>query len=149
MIRELAEFEKALDSCLATEETLSKTLTFEPSSSDPNPTPGYARTFLILSDNKVAGMALYFFNYSTWLATPGIYLEDLFVRPAYRRKGFAKALLRRLGEEAAKVSDGKGRLEWSCLKWNQGALDTYKAMGAKTQDEWIGLRVEGEGLRKM
>lgn len=94
-------------------------------------------------------MALYFTNYSTWLATPGIYLEDLFIRPQYRRRGFAKALLRRLGREAAELSGGKGRLEWSCLKWNKDALSTYEAMGAKTQDEWIGLRVEGEGLTKM
>lgn len=153
MIRELADFEKALDRVEATESTLSSTLSFAPCSSDPHPdnSNGYAKTFLILdpATKRVAGMALYFNNYSTWLSCPGIYLEDLFIRPDFRRRGYAKRLLRRLGEEAAKISGGKGRLEWSCLRWNQNALDTYKAMGASTQDEWIGLRVEGEGLTKM
>lgn len=144
MIKELAEFEKALDRVEATEESLTSSLSWAPDFSG-----GYAKTFLILCDDKVAGMALHFHNYSTWLSCPGIYLEDLFIRPEYRRRGYAKALLRRLGEEASKISGGKGRLEWSCLKWNQGALDTYKSMGAATQDEWIGLRVEGNGLTKM
>jgi len=144
MIRELALFEKALDRVEATESSLASTLSFAPDFSS-----GYAKTFLILLDDKVAGMAMYFNNYSTWLACPGIYLEDLFIKEEYRRKGFAKALLRRLGEEAASISGGKGRLEWSCLRWNQNALSTYKAMGAETMDEWIALRVEGEGLTKM
>lgn len=144
MIRDLALFEKALDRVEATESSLASTLSFAPDFSS-----GYAKTFLILLDNKIAGMAMYFNNYSTWLACPGIYLEDLFIKEEYRRRGYAKALLRRLGEEAASISGGKGRLEWSCLRWNQNALSTYKAMGAATMDEWIALRVEGEGLTKM
>ncbi len=142
----------------ATEESLASTLSFAPDFEG-----GYAKTFLItvpaLSSTagqsaaspkeKVAGMALYFHNYSTWLATPGIYLEDLFIRPHFRRGGFATLLLKRLAEETAKVSGGRGRLEWSCLKWNVNALDFYERLGAEQMEEWVGLRVEGQGLRKL
>jgi len=155
LIRELASFEKAPDRVEATEALLLQTLSFAPFDAS-TPDRGYARTFLLTypasSSNlkeTVGGMALYFHNYSTWLATPGIYLEDLFVRPEYRRKGNATRLLRRLAQEAKEVSGGRGRLEWSCLKWNTEALDFYRGIGGVTQDEWIGVRVEGEGLVKM
>ena len=158
MIKELAGFEKADDRVEATEESLASTLSFAPDFKG-----GYAKTFLITvpalpstagqsaasSEERVAGMALYFHNYSTWLATPGIYLEDLFIRPRFRRGGFATLLLKRLAEETAKVSGGRGRLEWSCLKWNVNALDFYEKIGAEQMEEWVGLRVEGQGLRKL
>lgn len=158
MIKELAGFEKAADRVEATEESLGSTLSFAPDFKG-----GFAKTFLITvpeipstvgqsggsPHETVAGMALYFHNYSTWLATPGIYLEDLFIRPHFRRGGLATLLLQRLADETAKVSGGRGRLEWSCLKWNVNALDFYERIGAAKMDEWVGLRVEGQWLRKL
>lgn len=149
MIKELANFEEASHRVLATEATLLSTLTFAPSSSDPSPPVRYARTFILSVGEKVAGMALYFNNYSTWLATPGIYLEDLYVRQDFRRKGYAGLLLERLAQEASEISGGIGRLEWSCLKWNKNALDFYEKIGGERMEEWIGIRVEGERLRKL
>jgi len=180
MIHELAVFENAADSVLATEASLSLTLSFAPSphrhhskqdhsSSDshahntklppdaplqasahgqPTQASGYAKTFILTSpENEVAGMALFFHNYSTWRAAPGIFLEDLFVRPKYRRRGYATLLLRELAKEVIRI-DG-GRLEWSCLKWNENALKFYRSLGAVTMDEWVGLRVDGDALRKL
>jgi GNAT superfamily N-acetyltransferase len=94
-------------------------------------------------------MALYFYNFSTWTGVAGIYLEDLFVKPAYRKKGYGKALLKALAQEVVKI--GGKRLEWSCLNWNEPSLQFYQSevIGAKTKDEWVGLRVEGEGLDKL
>lgn len=163
MIKELAIYENALDSVQATEETLLATLSFAPSdasatttTTSTSTTPGFAKTFLILApagDNdptsapQVAGMALFFHNYSTWRAAPGIYLEDLFVRPAYRKRGYGKLLLRALASELLRINGG--RLEWSCLKWNESALGFYKSLGAQRMDEWVGLRVEGEAVRRL
>lgn len=160
MIKELADFEKALDRVQATESSLFKTLSFAPTASNPNPKPGYAYTLLLTlpsdgaatsksSKDQICGMAMYFNNYSTWTSCPGVYLEDLYVRPAYRRRGCATLLFKKLAEEASRISDGKGRLEWNCLRWNQGALDLYAWLGGKRQEEWVGIRVEGEGLKKM
>ena len=94
-------------------------------------------------------MGLYFYNYSTWTGVPGIYLEDLFVKPAYRKKGYGKALLKELAKEVLKV--GGKRLEWSCLDWNEPSLQFYQSevIGAKKKQEWVGLRVEGEALGKL
>jgi GNAT superfamily N-acetyltransferase len=94
-------------------------------------------------------MALYFYNFSTWTGVPGIYLEDLFVKPAYRKKGYGKALLRALAQEVVKV--GGKRLEWSCLDWNEPSLQFYQSevIGAKKKEEWVGLRVEGDALVKL
>lgn len=93
----------------------------------------------------IAGFALYFSNYSTFLAKPGIYLEDLFVLPAYRGTGLGRALLARLAEIA--VERGCGRLEWSVLDWNQPAIDFYQGLGARVMPEWRICRVTGEALR--
>jgi GNAT superfamily N-acetyltransferase len=95
----------------------------------------------------VAGMALFFSNYSTWTGKPGIYLEDLYVRPAFRRKGYASLLLQELASETLRL--GGKRLEWSCLKWNEGALRFYRGLGANTMDEWVGLRMDGDALPKL
>ncbi|KAJ8119030.1 hypothetical protein OPT61_g82 [Boeremia exigua] len=91
-------------------------------------------------------MALYFHNYSTWTAAPGIYLEDLFVREEYRKHGYGVALLKRLAQETVRI--GGKRLEWSCLDWNEPSLKFYQSekVGAKVKGEWVGLRVEGERL---
>lgn len=92
-------------------------------------------------------MALFFTNYSTWRGAPGVYLEDLYVRPHFRRKGYAGMLLKTLAEETLRL--GGKRLEWACLKWNENALKFYARIGAKRMDEWVGLRVDGEALEKL
>jgi GNAT superfamily N-acetyltransferase len=146
LIRELAEYEKALDSVLATEQTLLSSLSFAP-----NFGSGYAKTLLIFPngspDAKCAGMALFFTNYSTWRAAPGVYLEDLYVRPGARRKGYGKRLLCELAAETEKI--GGKRLEWSVLKWNEPSLKFYDSLGAQRMNEWVGMRTEGEALRKL
>nr|KAK5434745.1 Peroxygenase 1 [Exophiala xenobiotica] len=98
---------------------------------------------------EVAGMALFFHNYSTWTSAPGIYLEDLFVRPAYRGTGFGGALIQALAREC--VSLGCKRLDWSVLKWNEPSIKFYEGgnIGAKRMDEWMGMRVDGERLEEL
>lgn len=92
-------------------------------------------------------MALFFHNYSTWRAAPGIYLEDLFVRPEYRGRGYGTMLLRELARETERV--GGQRLEWSVLKWNEPSLKFYEGLGAIRMEEWVGMRVDGENLGRM
>lgn len=92
-------------------------------------------------------MALYFNNYSTWHAAPGIYLEDLFVRTQYRNKGYGKLLIGALAEEVLKI--GGKRLEWCCLKWNESSLCFYKALGAEQMTEWVTLRADGIALKRL
>lgn len=168
MIQELADYEKALHEVLATEESLRKTLSFPDPKAEGGFTAGYAKTLLIFSNTDTegsvaggnggnnhqdrglpAGMALYFHNYSTWTAAPGIYLEDLFVRPQYRGKGFGKALLKALARECLRL--GCKRLDWSVLKWNQPSIEFYlsDAVGATRMEEWVGMRVDGERLGKL
>ena len=159
LIRELADYEHALDKVEATEQSLLATLSF-PS----KPSKGYAKTLLLTTSapaesddpplvddhgQHVAGMALYFHNYSTWTSAPGIYLEDLFVRPAWQGRGYGTALLQALAAETLKV--GGRRLEWSVLKWNEPSIRFYEgeAIGAKRMEEWVGMRVEGEGLGRL
>ena len=96
-------------------------------------------------DGQAIGFAVYFFSYSTWLGTQGIYLEDLYVTPQARGTGAGKALLRHLAQEAC--AKGCGRLEWSVLDWNEPAIQFYKSIGAQPQDEWVRYRMEGETLR--
>lgn len=150
MIRELADYEKASSSVDATEESLLRTLSHADPSDTTTFSPGFAKTLLLTDpDNTIAGMALYFYNYSTWTGVPGIYLEDLFVKPAYRSKGYGKALLKELAREVLKV--GGKRLEWSCLDWNEPSLQFYQSevIGAERKTQWVGLRVDGEALGKL
>ncbi|KAI9763121.1 MAG: hypothetical protein M1840_000886 [Geoglossum simile] len=140
MIKELADYESAVDKVQATEESLLATLSFAPPGSALE--RGYARTMLIFDNNEPAGMALYFYNYSTWTGRPGIYLEDLFVRPPHRRKRFGQRLLRELAAEVLKV--GGARLDWSVMKWNEPSIN--ESIGAKPQSEWMSMRVDGEAL---
>ncbi|MCJ1300861.1 hypothetical protein MMC08_003660 [Hypocenomyce scalaris] len=143
LINELAAYEKASHEVLATPSTLLSTLSF-PS----NPGKGYAKTLLVIDpDGHCAGMALYFNNYSTWRASPGIYLEDLFIRPDYRKRGYGKMLLGELARETLVI--GGKRLEWSVLKWNQPSLEFYESLGAVRMEEWVGMRVERDGLEKL
>ncbi|KAG8526566.1 uncharacterized protein KY384_008767 [Bacidia gigantensis] len=170
LIHELAKYEKATHEVKATEASLRSSLSFPIS---PNPstnlastssqpkqdfTPGYARTLLLYPPhtNEAAGFALFFTSYSTWQASPGIFLEDLFVRPQYRKHGYGKLLFRVLAREAQRVhveSGGAGvaRLGWNVLKWNEPSIGFYtsEAIGAKPTDEWVGMRVEGEGVEKL
>ncbi|KAI9819316.1 MAG: hypothetical protein M1832_004021 [Thelocarpon impressellum] len=122
LIHALAAYEHETASVLASEASLRETLSFPPF-----PSPGYARTLLLLPPRgegqvkvEAAGFALYHTNYSTWRAAPGIYLEDLFVKPEHRGKGYGKALLRRLASEVRGIQGG--RLEWSVLKWNEPSI---------------------------
>ena len=135
-IKALAEYEHLSHDVIATEESLSTTLFGAHPAAEV--VIGYAE------DGTPAGFALYFSNYSTFLAKPGIYLEDLFVKPTFRGKGYGKALLvylARLAEER-----NCGRLEWSVLDWNTPAIDFYKSLGARPMDEWTVFRVTGEQL---
>lgn len=98
-------------------------------------------------DQKPVGFALYFFNYSTFLTKPGIYLEDLFVIPEYRGKGIGKALLNHLGKIA--LENDCGRIEWSVLDWNQPAIEFYQYIGAEILPDWRICRVTGEGIKNI
>ncbi|KAL5115156.1 Acetyltransferase (GNAT) domain [Pleosporales sp. CAS-2024a] len=149
LIQELADYAKASSSVEATTESLTRTLShYNPSTASFS--DGYAKTLLLTDpDGTIAGMALYFYNYSTWTGVPGIYLEDLFVKPAYRKKGYGKALLKALAQET--VSMGGKRLEWTCLDWNEPSLQFYQSevIGATQKKEWVGLRVQGDALAKL
>ncbi|KAH6868056.1 acetyltransferase [Alternaria rosae] len=149
LIKELALYENASDKVDSTEEILTRTLAhYDPSTSTFS--EGFARTLLLSDpDGTVAGMALYFYNYSTWTGVPGIYLEDLFVKESYRKKGYGKRLLKELAGEVLKV--GGRRLEWSCLDWNEPSLKFYESeiIGAQRKTAWVGLRVDGEALEKL
>lgn len=156
-IRELADYEHELDAVEANETTLLSTIAFAPddvesTSTAPNTestSPSRPARCLLLfnEEDKPAGMALYFYNYSTWRAKPGIYLEDLFVRPTERKKGYGKRLLVELAKEV--VASNGGRLEWSVLKWNEPSIKFYESIGAKPMNEWVGMRVDREGLTKL
>ena len=97
--------------------------------------------------SQPAGFALFFPNYSTFLAQPGIYLEDLFVLPEFRGRGIGKALLERLAGMA--IERGYGRLDWSVLDWNQPAIDFYEGLGARALDDWMQYRLTGEALQRL
>lgn len=149
LICELADYEKSSSGVEATEESLTRTLAhYDPSTSTFS--EGFARTTLLTDpDGTIAGMALWFYSYSTWTSEPGIYLEDLYVREKYRKKGYGKRLLKEVAKQVLKV--GGKRLEWSCLDWNKPSLDFYEseAIGAKRKDTWVGLRVDGDALSKL
>ncbi len=137
MIRQLAEFEKLLHEVVATETELEKSLF------GPHP---YAEVLLLEENSKAVGMALFFHNYSTFLAKPGIYLEDLFVLPSHRGKGYGRHLLQKLAQIT--VERNCGRLDWSVLDWNVDAIRFYEGFGAKALSDWTGFRLTGEALQK-
>ena len=134
-IQSLAEYERLRDSCVATEEKLRATLFSE------NPA---AEVIIARDGAEPMGFALFFHNYSTFLAQRGIYLEDLFVKPAARGKGVGFALLSALARIA--VERGCGRLEWAVLDWNELAIDFYKRIGAVPLDDWTTFRMTGDSL---
>lgn len=134
-IQDLAEYEKLSDACVATETALRQTLFGD---------RPYAEIIMADFDAQPAGFALYFHNYSTFRAKPGIYLEDLFVRPELRGKGIGKAMLKELARIA--VARGCARLEWSVLDWNEPSIQFYKSLGAVPLDDWTIYRVTGDAL---
>jgi GNAT superfamily N-acetyltransferase len=137
-IRALGEYERLQSEVVATEAALLATLFGE---------RPCAEVALAECDGHCAGFALHFHNYSTFLAQPGIYLEDLYVDPAFRARGVGKALLQHLARLA--IERGCGRLEWSALKWNRLAIDFYLGLGAVAMDEWCIYRLRGEPLRQL
>ncbi|KAI1824042.1 acetyltransferase [Xylaria intraflava] len=157
MIRELADYEHELDAVEATETSLAATIALAPddvesTSTAPNteataPTRPARCLMLFNEKGEAAGMALYFYNYSTWRAKAGIYLEDLFVRSSERKKGYGKRLLVELAKEVVAM-DG-GRLDWSVLKWNEPSIKFYESIGATAMSEWVGMRVDREALTKL
>jgi len=136
-VRELAEYEHLLHEAVASEERVRRDLF--------GPRP-YAEVIFACLDDEPVGFALFFHNYSTFVGKPGIYLEDLFVRPNVRGKGLGKALLTWLAAEA--VRRDCGRLEWSVLDWNEPSIKFYKSLGARPMDEWTIFRLDGEALRR-
>lgn len=137
LIRGLAKYEKMEDDCVATKEVLWNSL-FE---------RGAAEAVIGEYNGEPVGFALYFRNFSTFLAKPGIYLEDLYVKPELRGLGFGKALLSYLAKLA--VDTDCGRLEWTCLNWNEPSIRFYRGMGARPMSEWTTYREEGAALKKL
>jgi len=138
LVRDLATYERAPDEVTATEEQLIDVLFGERPA---------AETLLAFEGKSPAGFAVYFYNFSTWLGRPGLYLEDLFVNPDKRGKGYGRALL----VELAKIARdrGCGRMEWAVLNWNEPAIKFYRALGAKPMDEWTVFRLTPEEIVKL
>lgn len=136
-IKDLAEYEKMLEEVVATEEMLRYWLFKEKK----------AEVLFVMENEKEVGFALFFYNFSTFLGQAGIYLEDLFVLPEYRGKGYGKAILKQLAKIT--IERGCGRLEWSCLDWNKPSIDFYLSLGATPMEEWTTYRVTGDTLKKL
>lgn len=165
MINELAEYEKAPEEVIATEHDLMKALFGRDFSSaeydqhDSIASSGVANTphghpalyAFVIEDpedaDQLAGMAIWFLNYSTWQGKHGIYLEDLFVKPEFRGHGYGKALLQHLAKTCE--DRGYGRFQWWVLDWNSPAIEFYKSLGAVAMDEWTVYRVSGQALKDL
>src|SRR5215212_3910494 len=137
-IRDLARYEKLEDRVVATEEKVRATVFGD---------PRYAEVLIAEEEGRPVGFAIFFHNYSTFLAQPGIYLEDLYVEPDARGRGYGKALLARLAA-IAKERDC-GRVEWAVLDWNTPSINFYKSLGAIPHDDWTVYRLTGEALDKL
>ena len=138
LIQDLATYEKAPEQVEASEDDLLNTIFAK----DP-------RVFcdLVEVDGQIAGMAIWFLNYSTWQAKHGIYLEDLYIKPEFRARGYGKALLKHLAQICDK--EGYGRLQWWVLDWNSPAIEFYKSFGAEAMDEWTVYRTSGQALKDL
>ncbi len=136
-IKELADYEKMLEEVVADEKTLEEWM-FDKQK---------AEVIFLLEDGKEVGFALFFHNFSTFLGRAGIYLEDLYVRPEYRGKGYGKAILKKLASIA--VERGCGRLEWWCLDWNKPSIDFYLSLEAEPMSDWTVYRIAGDTLKKL
>ena len=137
-IKDLAEYERLAHAVVTNEDVLRRTLFGN---------PRFAEVLIAEDETGPVGFALFFHNFSTFLGVPGIYLEDLFVRPETRGKGYGKALLSKLASIAKER--GCGRVEWAVLNWNEPAIGFYKSLGARPQDEWQVYRVTGEALDRL
>ena len=137
-IRELAAYEKLAHEVMATDEKLRATL-FGPRQ--------FAEALIACADGEPVGFALFFHNYSTFLARPGLYLEDLYVRPAYRGRSFGRLLLTTIARIA--VERGCGRYEWTVLDWNKPSIAFYESLGAEMKEDWRIMRVTGAALDRM
>jgi GNAT superfamily N-acetyltransferase len=138
LIQDLATYEKAPDQVEASRDDLLNTIfAKEP------------RVFcdLVEVDGQIAGMAIWFLNYSTWQAKHGIYLEDLYIKPEFRAKGYGKALLKHLAQICDR--EGYGRLQWWVLDWNSPAIEFYRSFGAEAMDEWTVYRTSGQALKDL
>ncbi len=138
LIRELATYERAPDEVTATEEQLVDVLFGE------KPVP---EVLLAFEGRSPVGFAVFFHNFSTWLGRPGLYLEDLFVKPDKRGKGYGRALLVDLAKVAR--DRGCGRMEWAVLDWNEAAIKFYRSLGAKPMEEWTVFRLTRDGIAKL
>ena len=138
MIRAVATDEHAPDEVVATEEGLAEVLFGKKLA---------AEVLLAFENDRAVGFALFFHNFSTWLGRPGLYLEDLFVRPEDRGKDYGRALLIHLAKIAR--DRGCGRMEWAVLDWNEPAIEFYKKLGAKPMDEWTVFRLTRDGIAKL
>lgn len=136
-IKDLAAYEELLDEVVATEEILDEWIFGKDK----------AEVIFVMEEDVEVGFALFFHNFSTFLGRAGIYLEDLYVKPEYRNKGYGKALLERLAQIA--VERGCGRLEWWVLDWNTPSIEFYKSLGAEPMDDWTVFRITGDTLIKM
>jgi len=137
-IRALAAFERAPDAVVATEQALIR---------DGFGKHPFFHCLIAEYDGEPAGFALYFFNYSTWVGRPGIYIEDLFVLPQFRRLGIGRDLLKRVA--AIAVENGCQRMQWQVLDWNTPAIDFYRSLGAEFMDEWRTVRLNSEMLERL
>jgi GNAT superfamily N-acetyltransferase len=138
LIRALADYERMADEVVMDRELLRKNLFGD---------RPYAEVLIAEEEGEPLGFALFFHNFSTFVGRPGIYLEDLFVKPEHRGKGLGKALLKRLAEIA--VERDCGRMEWAVLDWNEPAIGFYQRLGARPNDEWTVYRLAGEALRNL
>jgi GNAT superfamily N-acetyltransferase len=138
LVQALAEYERARPECQATEAGLRATLFGD---------ERQAECVIAWEGTSPVGLAIFFHNYSTWLARHGLYLEDLFVLPTHRSKGYGRALLKYLAKLA--IERGCGRFEWAVLDWNEPAIGFYKALGAKPMDEWTVYRMSGDALARL
>lgn len=136
-IKELADYEKMLDEVIADEATL-ETWIFDKQK---------AEVIFAVEGETEVGFALFFHNFSTFLGRSGIYLEDLFVKPEHRGKGYGKAILKKLASIA--VERGCGRLEWWCLDWNKPSIDFYLSLGAEPMSDWTVYRISGDTLTQL
>lgn len=138
LIKDLAIYEKSPEDARATPEQIEESLF----SSNP-----HAFCHVVEVENEVVGISIWFLNYSTWLGKPGIYLEDLYIDPLHRGKGFGLALLKELAQIC--LSRGYERLQWWVLDWNEPSIEFYKSLGATAMDKWTVYRVSGEALKKL
>jgi len=138
LIRDLATYERAPNDVVATEDDLRKSLFGERPA---------AEVRLVFEGSEPVGFALFFHNFSTWVGRPGVYLEDLFVKPAYRGKGYGRALL----VDLAKIAQerGCGRVEWAVLHWNEPAIQCYRTLGANPMNEWTVFRLTREQIAQL